>query len=246
MNITLNMRIACLALFALFNGVAIAAISTSSGGEAIGFGTDLIEIKTAAGSLSCASTLCKTTLQARDIKPTADSYSKHIIRLSSRSKDVSLTSRIDFGGTPYYQLSGMKIGGENAYVPGDGYLYVRQSGLSDFVILKRYRVSESGKLVRVKQDTYPLNHTLQVEKDVEVLASPTEASEAIETIRSNSPVHVVSAIVDEDENMRGQAKWFEVDLASGNTGWVKSPHERLIPQCQSANENSVRICYNGD
>lgn len=205
--------------------------------------TTLASLKTAAGTLHCAPGLCRTTFGPDSVYGEPD-WSRHSIRFSRKGKPFVLRADSGVSGDPMYATGPLEIFGEDAYLPGDGCLYVHQSSNAYFTLTKRYCLTK-GVLKRVKQETYPLNHTLRFETPLSMYATR-ETGLVLNILAAGESLHVLAALVDEDNNTTGQAKWFKVRASSGLQGWVHLPDDPYIKQCSGQEENDRVVCFNGD
>lgn len=199
---------------------------------------------TAAGTLRCAPGLCKTDTGA-DKEFDGPEWSYHFVRLSAKGKELALRATEGSSGDPAYTLAQLEIAGEDAYLPGDGCVYVHQSANAYFSLTKRYCLSSSGSIARVRQETYPLQHSLRLPESVAVFKYRNYKTQ-IYTTTANELLTATAALVNEDEDFYGSAMWFKVRTRTGLTGWIQVPEGVPIPQCDVRGSNDIAICYNGD
>lgn len=160
-----------------------------------------------------------------------DSDSYREIAVSWYGEDV-------YSGTAFYRHDGRsltelgKVGGffgkwfvggavDDGAVKVDGKGTVRTISLSSVLMPwffdDEYSV-ESGKLVRVVRDLYPLEHNVTVLKDLTLRKSRTDSSDGV-TLKAGE-----SAVITGSDNR----EWFSVKSSSGETGWFAVDDYHMI------------------
>lgn len=143
-----------------------------------------------------------------------------------------------YSGTVFYRYDGKsltelgKVGGffgkwfiggeiDDGAVKVDGSGTVRTISLSGILMPwyfdDEYSV-ESGKLLRVEKDLYPLDHNVTVLKDLTLRRSRTDSSDGI-TLKAGE-----SAVITGSDNK----EWFSVKSSSGETGWFAVDDYHMI------------------
>lgn len=143
-----------------------------------------------------------------------------------------------YSGTVFYRYDGKslseigKVGGffgkwfiggvvDDGAVKVDGKGTVRTISLSEVLMPwffdDEYRV-ESGTLVRIEKDLYPLEHNVTVLKDLTLRKSRTDSSDGI-ILKAGEP-----AVITGSDNK----EWFSVKNSSGETGWFAVDDYHMI------------------
>lgn len=148
---------------------------------------------------------------------------------------------------PRYIIEERQIAGEHAYVPGDGCLYVRQSGNAFFPTTKRYCVGSDGKLARKPQHegTFPLAHAASFKQSMQVFETP-GGKRVVDVVSEDEPIFVLAARVERLDDWQDSYSWLEVRTRRNVAGWIPMPGPDLIPQCDDVTGNQKKICFFGD
>lgn len=204
-----------------------------------------VRFKTDAGTLYCAVGLCADAPPDPGNKDGPFSYSYHTAKWSRQHAAVNVSATTDPSADPTYVVEGRQIDGEDAYVPGDGCLYVRQSGNAYFPVTKRYCVGASGKLERMPQrdDVFPLAHSAKFEAAMQVFEAP-ESRRVVDVVPAGEQLFVMAARVKELRDSTDAFSWLQVRTNRHQVGWIPMPDS--IDQCDDVTGNQKKICFLGD
>lgn len=204
-----------------------------------------VRFETQAGTLYCAVGLCADAPPDPDDKDGPFVYSYHTVKWTSQRAAVNVSATMDPSADPTYLVEGRQIAGEDAYVPGDGCLYVRQSGDAYFPVTKRYCVGPSGKLERMpqKDDVFPLAHTANFKEPMQVFEAP-DSRRVVDVVPEGEQLFVMAARVKGLDDSMDSFSWLQVRTKRHQVGWVPMPDS--IDQCDDVTGNQKKICFLGD
>jgi hypothetical protein len=204
-----------------------------------------VRFKTNAGTLYCAVGLCAEAPADPDDKDSPFSYSYHTVKWTLKGAAVGIQATTDPSADPTYLVDGRQIAGEDAYVPGDGCLYVRQSGDAYFPVTKRYCAGANGKLERMpqKDDVFPLAHTANFKASMQVFEAP-DSRRVVDVVPEGEQLFVMAARVQGLDDYTDAFSWLQVRTKRHQVGWIPMPES--IDQCDDVNGNQKKICFLGD
>jgi len=204
-----------------------------------------VRFKTEAGTLYCAVGLCAEAPPDPGDKDVSFGYSYHTAKWTPQRAAVNVKATTDPSADPTYLVEGRQIAGEDAYVPGDGCLYVRQSGDAYFPVTKRYCVGASGKLERMpqKDDVFPLAHTANFKASMQVFEAP-DSRRVVDVVPEGEQLFVMAARVKGLDDYMDAFSWLQVRTKRHQVGWIPMPDS--IDQCDDVTGNQKKICFLGD
>lgn len=203
---------------------------------------NLVKHPTAAGTLSCAPGLCRTTAEPTPLEGEGPLESKHTFRLLPGTKPWQLSCSEGASADPLCRFDEREIAGESFYVLGDGCLYVRQLSNSYFPLTKKYCIGSEGRLERVRQHFYRVELAGTAASDVPL--RPARGSTATSgVLPKGSRFTVVAAEVDEADDFTPTVRAYFVRDKAGKTGWADPDH---IGNEQCSIFSEAAVCFHGD
>lgn len=205
-----------------------------------------VRFKTEAGTLYCAAGLCTA------VETLTDPYSHftssyHAVKWTPQATAVSVGATRDPSDDPTYSIEGREIAGEDVYVPGDGCVYIRQSGNAFFPITKRYCLDANGTLERQPQrdGIFPLAHTTRIKEPLQVFET-SEGKRTVDVVPEQEQVIVMAALVSDVGDLGDEFSWLQVRTQRNIIGWIRMPESYLFGKCNDRTGNQKKICYLGD
>ena len=203
---------------------------------------NLVKHQTAAGLLSCAPRLCRTTAQPAPLGGEGPLASEHTFRLLPGARPWQLHCSEGSSSDPLCRFDEREIAGEAFYVLGDGCLYVRQLSNAYFPLTKKYCPDRGGRLERVRQHLYRVELAATADSDGP-LRPARDSTATSDVLRKGASFTVVAAEVDETDDFTARVLSYFVRDKSGKTGWA-DPSTVGNEQCTPFNK--IAVCFHGD
>lgn len=198
-------------------------------------GSGLNTLKTAAGSLFCAGTLCTTT-KPYDPQEGPPDLSLHTMRLArgGAAYQIACDGTTDGNCTFYMAPAPIEFGkardkfnpvtiyGEAFIAPGDGCLYVVQYWNATHTSRQKYCPDKAHKLTLEGPELSYAGIQGSAKADIVLYESPDKGAKAFHTIKAKSFVEVVVATRTKAEQLQGPAEWYLLKDKFGLVGWASS------------------------
>lgn len=201
-------------------------------------------METAAGSLTCARALCRTTAKPSPAGGAGGGpeVSRHQVKLTAKGPAQALECTEGLSGDPECEFGGIVIEGDQFQVPGDGCLHVYQRSNAYFPLAKKYCLNSAGELRRIPQRVFQVGLVSTAAQDLR-LSARRATSEAPRATPKGSRVDVmVAEVAPAADDIRDVVRYFVRD-ETGQRGWAR-PQDLVIGQCGPANNEF--LCFRGD